>query len=267
MQEQSFRGVSISFSPDNRNLPEEDYVQLLHALSLSRPRQHIHFASRVGIAKVALTGGLLGLVMGMSLSLLLFADLSAWMVKLCAYLVLLGTYHWAEFLVTCYNHPQTATFDSFLINQSKQYMIALVASWIEFAIEALFVPGLKTDYFITSLVGLSLVLIGQTIRTTAMLQAGPSFTHLIVSEKFERHELISHGLYRYLRHPGYFGWFYWSIGTQLLLCNPICVVLYFLAAQSFFRNRIPYEEEELRAMYDAEYDLYCQRTWIGIPGI
>src|SRR4051812_31669288 len=47
---------------------------------------------------------------------------------------------------------------------------------------------------------------------------------------------------RCFRHPSYVGWFYWSVGTQLLLCNPLCTVLYGLAAWAFFKDRIPYEE-------------------------
>ena len=37
--------------------------------------------------------------------------------------------------------------------------------------------------------------------------------------------LLKHcdGTCRYCRHPGYFGWFVWVIGTQLLLMNPLCL--------------------------------------------
>jgi protein-S-isoprenylcysteine O-methyltransferase len=74
-------------------------------------------------------------------------------------------------------------------------------------------------------------------------------------------------LIRYLRHPSYFGWFYWSVGTQLALCNPVCTLAYAYAAWTFFRGRIPYEESLLVDFYGAEYVQYAQRTPIGIPGI
>lgn len=32
--------------------------------------------------------------------------------------------------------------------------------------------------------------------------------------------------FRYIRHPGYLGWLVWSVGTQVLLINPICTVLF-----------------------------------------
>lgn len=46
----------------------------------------------------------------------------------------------------------------------------------------------------------------------------------------------------HLRHPAYFGWFWWSIGTQMLLCNPVCIVVYAAASWRFFSQRIPFEE-------------------------
>ena len=73
--------------------------------------------------------------------------------------------------------------------------------------------------------------------------------------------------YAYLRHPSYFGWFYWSIGTQLLLCNPICAILYSLTGWIFFRHRIPFEEETLQRQYPNQYPSYMDHTVIGLPFI
>jgi protein-S-isoprenylcysteine O-methyltransferase Ste14 len=72
---------------------------------------------------------------------------------------------------------------------------------------------------------------------------------------------------RVLRHPAYFGWFYWSIGTQLLLCNPLCFLAYIAASWSFFSKRIPYEESLLAEFYPLTYSDYCKKTIIGIPFI
>lgn len=72
---------------------------------------------------------------------------------------------------------------------------------------------------------------------------------------------------RYLRHPSYFGWFYWSVGTQLVLCNPLCTVAYAAAAWYFFHERIPYEERLLVRFYGEKYTKYAKSTTIGIPGI
>lgn len=36
---------------------------------------------------------------------------------------------------------------------------------------------------------------------------------------------------RHIRHPGYLGWFMWSISTQVLLANPICTGLFSLVVR------------------------------------
>jgi len=71
--------------------------------------------------------------------------------------------------------------------------------------------------------------------------------------------------YRYLRHPSYVGWFYWSIGTQLLLGNPFCTIGYAVTGYVFFCHRITYEEEMLQRQYPQQYSAYVMNTYIGFP--
>ncbi|CAI6005052.1 unnamed protein product [Closterium sp. NIES-65] len=44
----------------------------------------------------------------------------------------------------------------------------------------------------------------------------------------------------WVRHPGYTGWFMWSIATQLLLVNPLCTLAFALVSWRFFAARIPH---------------------------
>ena len=53
-------------------------------------------------------------------------------------------------------------------------------------------------------------------------------------------QLVTHGIYSLSRHPSYAGWFYWSIGTQLLMCNPVCTLGYAYASWKFFEERSVY---------------------------
>jgi len=71
--------------------------------------------------------------------------------------------------------------------------------------------------------------------------------------------------YKILRHPSYVGFYYWSVGTQLLLGNALHTVLFAIAAWMFFRRRIPFEEEALVQLFPEEYPAYVKQTWIGIP--
>jgi protein-S-isoprenylcysteine O-methyltransferase len=115
------------------------------------------------------------------------------------------------------------------------------------------------------ILGFAMLLVGQSIRTAAMITAGQSFHHLIQTSKKKNHILITHGIYSVFRHPSYVGFFYWSIGTQIFLGNLIHSILFTIVTWNFFQRRIPYEEESLCTYFPQEYPSYLARTWMGIP--
>jgi protein-S-isoprenylcysteine O-methyltransferase len=89
-----------------------------------------------------------------------------------------------------------------------------------------------------------------------MWQCGSNFTHLVQFSKSSTHELVTGGVYRVARHPGYMGWFWWSIGTQMVLQNPLCVCAYAYAGHTFFAERIPAEERALVHFFGKQYVLF-----------
>lgn len=112
-----------------------------------------------------------------------------------------------------------------------------------------------------------MVISAQCIRSLAMATCGESFNHYIQVSKKENHVLVTHGIYKILRHPSYVGFFYWAVGTQLLLGNVLHTLLFAIVAGAFFSRRIPYEEEALMQLFPEEYPDYMKRTYIGIPFI
>lgn len=233
-----------------------------------------------GIGKVGTTAFLLGLIGGihlgfLSLGLIIYyfiIDTNQWnniiipILQWCTYITFLSFFHFLEFFTTAYCQPSNVNYDSFVVNHSKDYTIAAIASWIEFWIETLLFGKYKRSFFIM-FIGYIMLLGGQIIRSIAMYSCGSNFSHTIMEERDEEHKLVTQGIYSILRHPSYFGWFYWSIGTQVFLCNPICTVLYTFASWTFFSNRIPYEESLLLKFYKHQYDDYMKQTIIGIPFI
>ena len=184
------------------------------------------------------------------------------------YGVALGAFHASEFLLAAIYRPDELNYDSMLINHSPQYTAAALAAWLEFALETALAPALKARARAAGVaLGLALVGAGLALRVAAQRTAGAHFAHQIMTERTRSHKLVTHGVYATFRHPAYCGWFWWSIGTQLLLANPLALVAYALAAWSFFRNRIPHEEAYLRQFYGKEYAEYARRTYTGIPFI
>ena len=182
------------------------------------------------------------------------------------YMMGISFFHFSEYVTQAIFNPSTLSLDSFLINHSWEYGVAAVASWVEFWIEYYFFPGMKT-YRLVCWVGLLLVVVGETLRKVAMFTAGSNFTHQVQYRKRPNHTLVTTGVYFYCRHPSYVGWFYWSVGTQLLLCNPLCSVGYAVASWLFFNERIVDEEELLIHFFGDDYIQYQSRVGTGIPFI
>lgn len=182
------------------------------------------------------------------------------------YLMCLSFFHLSEFVTTAlYNQKEVST-ESFLINHSWEYGLAMLVSWIEFGLEALIMPNLKTNLYVRFF-GLFLVMFGEFFRKMAMYTCGTNFNHYVQEHRKNDHVLVKTGIYSLVRHPSYFGWFYWSIGTQVLLGNPVCVVLYAISSWKFFSTRISYEEFHLIKFFGKEYSEYQKKVYTGIPFI
>eukprot|EP01083_Nonionella_stella_P082976 229245_1 len=237
---------------------------------------NLQFTSSKGLAKNMLGGYAIGLAAGIaSLSITnsiinsnktslssVIASVSPWSVFVASSCV----FYTMEYVWAALFHPDEVSFDSFMLfNHSNEFHIALCFSAVEYWIEYLLFGSNAYDK--KQLTGLAMIIMGQAIRTVAQFTAGVNFTHQIAYYKKEEHVLIKHGIYRVLRHPSYFGFFYWSIGTQLLLANPMSTVIYTLASWQFFADRIPFEEQQLVNFFGDEYKEYRRRTMVGIPFI
>nr|CAG4650444.1 EOG090X0CFU [Sida crystallina] len=182
------------------------------------------------------------------------------------YICIMAFFHFSEFLVTSLIRPQNLSTDSFLLNHSKAYGIAALVSWLEYLVELCIIPTLKGLYW-PSIIGIALCIGGEIIRKVAMLTAGSNFDHLIRLNREEKHQLVTSGIYSWCRHPSYVGWFYWSVGTQLVLCNPLCTLAYSLVSWRFFSERIFEEEITLLNFFGDDYEAYQQTVPTGLPFI
>lgn len=108
--------------------------------------------------------------------------------------------------------------------------------------------------FAKSSTGVALVLLGQLLRSMAMIHASTNFSHLVAFNKRASHQLVTDGVYRsvlsnptraqthlysrsWFRHPSYAGFFYWAVGTQFVLQNPISFVIFAVVLWRFFYYR------------------------------
>ncbi|CAN6229440.1 unnamed protein product, partial [Urochloa humidicola] len=179
--------------------------------------------------------------------------------------VALVFFHGSEYvLAAAFHGRRNVTATSLLI--SKQYVLAMSFAMLEHLTEILIFPEIK-EYWFVSNIGLLMVLVGEIIRKVAVITAGRAFTHVIRIYHEDQHQLITHGVYRFMRHPGYSGFLLWAVGTQVMLCNPVSTVAFTFVLWRFFSKRIPYEEFFLRQFFGSEYEEYAWRVHSGLPFI
>jgi len=99
----------------------------------------------------------------------------------------------------------------------------LIAS-LEYWLEQTYFPWVKRPW--VTIIGIFIVIAGEILRKSGIITAKHNFTHRVQLEHRPEHSLVTTGIYSYMRHPGYAGWVLWAIGTQVMLCNPICAPLF-----------------------------------------
>jgi protein-S-isoprenylcysteine O-methyltransferase len=181
------------------------------------------------------------------------------------YVIGVCIFHLTEFFVTAIYNPSVVDASSFVVDHSKAYTSAMLVATTEFWIKFIMFP--LANSYLAVIIGIIFVFSGQTIRFIAMRTCGESFNHIIQHSKKDTHILVTSGIYAYLRHPSYTGFYYWSVGTQLMLGNILSPLAFALASWYFFHRRIPYEEKTLLQLFPNEYPAYMKRTRIGIPFI
>ncbi|KAL1955093.1 hypothetical protein VTO42DRAFT_9027 [Malbranchea cinnamomea] len=230
------------------------------------------------LSGISIRSFFLGQIAGLSflstLLLLLLTSSPLWRAPF--FLLALCIFHFLEFYITARYNTSFATLSSFLLTQNgAAYNIAHTSAMAECLLSRLLLPH---GYFSSTSaifggahgqvsLGLVFIVVGQVVRTLAMAQAGTNFTHTIQYRKREGHVLVTHGIYALLRHPSYFGFFWWGLGTQLVLGNVLCLVGYAVVLWRFFSDRIQKEEQLLIRFFGKEYIDYRARTRVGIPGI
>lgn len=245
--------------------------QELNAALDTYERQFLPHGAR-SLSGIALRAFMLGLALSTTLFLtayLLLVGVPLWRAPF--FLAVLSTFHFLEFYTTSYANTSAARVSSFLFSSNgSAYAIAHTSALLETLLGHVFFPAPLLPGWaraVALLVGLALLLVGQATRAVAMLHAGPNFSHVVRHTRATSHELVTTGVYARLRHPSYFGFFWWGIGSQLVCGNALCLLAYAVVLWKFFRSRISGEEELLVGFFGEEYLAYRQRTRVGIPFI
>ncbi len=197
------------------------------------------------LSGISLRAFTLGLLLGCSIPLIALATyFSSSLWRPLFFLSALTLFHFLEYWTTARYNPSAATTSAFLLSQNgSAYNIAHTMAFAEFFLRHYFFTGwrvLSPEWMDMPMlaVGFVMLAVGQATRTMAMAHAGSNFNHLVQSTKKQGHELVTDGIYAWLRHPSYFGFWWWGLGTQVVLGNWVCLVGYAVVLWRFFSGRI-----------------------------
>lgn len=113
--------------------------------------------------------------------------------------------------------------------------------------------------------GIVLQIIGIGVRILAMQTLGEFYTGTL--QVRSNHQLIKSGIYKVIRHPGYFSVLLASIGFGLAIGNWIAFLLILIAFVFTYSYRIRVEEEMLIKKFGSDYTKYMKATKKLIPFI
>lgn len=111
-------------------------------------------------------------------------------------------------------------------------------------------------------VGLVLFVVGQVVMSWGQLALDAQFSLEVTVQR--NHRLVTHGLYRYLRHPRYLGILLFTLGIALTYRSWLAVAL--VAVEGLVLLwRIRDEEALLQREFGAEWEAYARGSWRLLP--
>ena len=120
-------------------------------------------------------------------------------------------------------------------------------------------------YFLVSLSGIVLMLLGTAFRWVAVFTLKRYFTVNVTI--LENHHIVKKGLYKHLRHPSYTGLLLRYLGFGLSYANWLSLALLFLPLLFSVLYRMRVEEAALLQTFGGEYEEYSRGVKRLIPRV
>jgi len=130
------------------------------------------------------------------------------------------------------------------------------------ALDFIVIQRMIYRFDIVNLTGLVLLPVGSVLRVQARRTLGEYFSPVV--RILPEHELIRHGIYKHIRHPGYLGELLLYFSVPLLLHSLYgFLVMVFLIPFILYRIRV--EEKMLIEKFGDEYKDYMRKSKRFIP--
>jgi protein-S-isoprenylcysteine O-methyltransferase Ste14 len=119
------------------------------------------------------------------------------------------------------------------------------------------------ELFITQVIGFVLVLIGIGMAITARKELGINWVPGAEYQIKNKQELVTTGIYKYIRHPIYFSAVLSFTGGELVAQSYLVIIGFVFLIRGYWQARL--EEELLVKHFGSEYKNYIKRSKMFIP--
>ena len=138
----------------------------------------------------------------------------------------------------------------------------LPLAWVATPVLAFADYALRPVLFIAGILCLAL---GLWLHYRSHADLGTNWS--ITLELQDGHQLVTHGIYRRVRHPMYLALLLFSLGQALILPNWIAGPSYLVACAILVAFRVGPEERMMLEEFGTDYEMYLARTNRLFPGL
>jgi protein-S-isoprenylcysteine O-methyltransferase Ste14 len=155
--------------------------------------------------------------------------------------------------------------------KGKLEIILLTLAWLGFFVPFLWIATRLlafADYALRPvpfIAGILCLAVGLWLFHRSHADLGPNWS--ITLEVREGHRLVTHGIYRHVRHPMYLALLLYSLGQTLVIPNWVAGPSYLVTFGLLFVLRVGPEERLMREAFGKDYDSYMARTRRLVPGL
>ena len=149
--------------------------------------------------------------------------------------------------------------------------VLLTVAWLGFVVPLVWIasPALSfADYPLYAapfVAGVVCLVAGLWLFYRSHADLGTNWSHTL--ELREQHRLITHGVYRRVRHPMYTSLLLYSLGQTLALPNWVAGPSYLATFGVLIAFRVYAEERMMREQFGDDYAAYIERTKRLVPGV
>jgi protein-S-isoprenylcysteine O-methyltransferase Ste14 len=155
--------------------------------------------------------------------------------------------------------------------KGRREVVLLTLAWIGFFAPLIWAvsPALSfAEYPLRRgpfLAGVACLVVGLWFFHRSHVDLGTNWS--VTLEVRESHRLVTHGIYRFVRHPMYGALFLYAIGQALVVPNWLAGPSYLVAMGILFAFRVGAEERLMLETFGNEYTAYIAKTKRLVPGV